>query len=284
MSKGVLVNLTKCIGCGSCTVACKMYNGNKWIEHRAPTGGEHAELADENWTVIQKCRFDKDNKNIANYADGISGATRTDGYESWRYVKHQCLHCQDPACVSACFAKAFQKTEEGPVVYYPQLCVGCRYCMVACPFGIPKFEWNNPLPKVTKCMMCSSRVKEGQVPACVNVCPTQVMKFGERDELLQEAKELIANEKDKYVQHIYGEEEAGGTAWIYVSDKPFDQLGFKTKIPNKSIPGYTSKYMHVTPFFGAAWFGVLTVLFIATKLLWGKTKEPEVGKREGDAQ
>ncbi|MDR3233281.1 MAG: 4Fe-4S dicluster domain-containing protein [Planctomycetaceae bacterium] len=263
MSKGVLVNLTKCIGCGSCTVACKMYNGNRWINDRAPVSGEKARLADENWTVIRKNRIDKATcKNVS--VDGISGATKIDGSEVWRYVKHQCLHCKEPGCASACFAKAFQKTAAGPVVYYPQLCVGCRYCMVACPFNIPKFEWDNPLPKVTKCMMCSSRVEEGEPPACVGVCPTNVMKFGDRDELLKEAKELVAGD-DKYVKHVYGEEEAGGTSWIYVSDTPFEELGFKTHIPNRSIPGYTSKFMHFTPVFGALWFIVLTGLYLITK-------------------
>jgi formate dehydrogenase iron-sulfur subunit len=263
MAKGVLVNLTKCIGCGSCTVACKMYNGNRWIEERAPTSGEKAQLADENWTVIRQCRVEKptEHKNINN--------------EVWRYVKHQCLHCKEPACASSCFAKAFQKTEVGPVVYYPQLCVGCRYCMVACPFNIPKFEWSKPLPKVTKCMMCSSRVEQGELPACVGVCPTHVMKFGDYDELLAEAKELIAND-DKLVKHIYGEEEAGGTLWIYVSDTPFEELGFKTHLPNKSIPGYTSKYMHFTPIFGAAWFVVLAGLYLITKP-WKKQKDTKAG-------
>ncbi|MDR3183514.1 MAG: 4Fe-4S dicluster domain-containing protein [Planctomycetaceae bacterium] len=263
MSKGILVNLTKCIGCGSCTVACKMYNGNRWIDDRAPASGEKAQLADENWTVIRKNRIEKTtHKNVG--TDAVSGATKTDGSEVWRYVKHQCLHCNEPGCASACFAKAFQKTEAGPVVYYPQLCVGCRYCMVACPFNIPKFEWDNPLPKITKCMMCSSRVEEGESPACVGVCPTNVMKFGDRSELLKEAKELVAND-GRYIKHVYGEEEAGGTAWIYVSDTPFEELGFKTHIPNRSIPGYTSKYMHFTPFFGAAWFVILAGLYLITK-------------------
>lgn len=234
MTKGVLVDLSKCIGCGSCTVACKMYNQNQWIENRSPTSGAHATLADENWTVIKSFNVEKDGK------------------PAWRFVKEQCLHCREPACASACFAKAFQKTPEGPVVYYPSLCVGCRYCMVACPFSVPKYEWEKPLPYVTKCMMCASRVTEGQAPACVSVCPTHVMTFGDRDALLEQAKTIIANDPS-YVQHIYGEKEVGGTEWIYISDVPFEELGFKTGLTEKPLPSYTSTFMTYTPVFGGVW-------------------------------
>jgi formate dehydrogenase iron-sulfur subunit len=246
-----------------------MYNGNQWINERAETNGESAELADENWTVIQKFRVSHsaDGKNTgANKSNPVIESNKTDGEnrEIWRFVKRQCMHCKEPGCVSSCFAKAFQKTEAGPVIYYPNNCVGCRYCMLACPFKIPKFEWNKTIPVITKCIMCSNRIAKGQQPACVSVCPTNVMKFGDRNELLAEAKELI--DKDpKYIQHIYGEEEAGGTSWIYVSDTPFSQLGFKTDVPKKSIPSYTSTYMHSTPIFGTVWALVLTGLYFFTK-------------------
>ncbi len=238
MSKGVLVDLTKCIGCGSCTVACKMYNENKWIEERQPTSGIEATLADENWTVIKTVKAEKEGKAV------------------WRYVKEQCLHCIDPACASACFAKAFQKTPEGPVVYYPDLCVGCRYCMVACPFSVPKYEWEKSLPYVTKCMMCSSRVQEGQSPACVSVCPTNALTFGDRDTLLEQAHTTLAND-DNYVQHVYGEKEVGGTEWLYISDIPFKALGFKTDLTEKPLPSYTKDFMTYTPIAGATWAVIL---------------------------
>ncbi|MDR0522760.1 MAG: 4Fe-4S dicluster domain-containing protein [Planctomycetaceae bacterium] len=323
MAKGVLVDLTKCVGCGSCTVACKMYNKTEWtkrpalpdsegerlaaaitdanslgIEKKyAPSSGENAELSAENWTVIQKRRFDKETGKCTSHqpgkditalgidihihsADAVSSATKTDGSEVWRYIKRQCLHCKEPACASACFAKAFQKTEAGPVVYYPQLCVGCRYCMLACPFSIPKFEWHKPIPTLEKCMMCSSRVNQNEAPACVSVCPTGVMKFGDHDELLKEAKEIIAADK-KYEQHIYGEEEAGGTSWIYISDKPFAEMGFKTTVPKRSIPSYTNKYMHFTPVFAAAWAAVLAGLYIITGIASRRMKINKKTAKEG---
>jgi formate dehydrogenase iron-sulfur subunit len=263
MAKGVLVDLTKCIGCGSCTVACKMYNKNEWIDNRAPASGEEAMLADENWTVIQKCRINNETGKRITAIDEKCDSPETGGNETWRFVKRQCLHCQEPACASSCFATAFRKKESGETVYYPNLCVGCRYCMLACPFSIPKFEWSKPLPALRKCMMCSDRIANGDAPACVAVCPTNVMKFGERDELLKEAKEIIYNNK-QYERHIYGEEEAGGTAWIYISDKPFEELGFKMDVPKRALSHYTKPYMHSTPIVGFVWLAVLTCLYFLT--------------------
>jgi formate dehydrogenase iron-sulfur subunit len=224
-----------------------MYNANKWINNIAPVNGENAQLADENWTVIKKFKLFKNDKS-----------------QVWRFVKQQCLHCQSPSCVSACFAKALQKTNEGAVVYFPENCVGCRYCMLACPFKIPKFEWQTPIPAVTKCVMCYGRLKEGKSPACVSVCPEGVMKFGERETLLKEAKEIIANDS-RYINHIYGEKEAGGTSWIYISDMPFEKIGFNTNVVKKPLPAYTSSYMKCTPIFGAIWTIILTALYFITK-------------------
>ena len=259
MAKGVLVDLTKCIGCNSCVVACKMYNKNEWIDDRAPTSGEGAKLADANWTVVQKCRISTTTD------EGIHKDTppQPAGSEVWRYVKKQCLHCKEPACVSSCFATAFRKTEAGPVVYHPNLCVGCRYCMLACPFSVPKFEWSKPIPVLTKCTMCSARVENGDTPACVTVCPTHVMKFGEHADLLKEAKHLLTTDS-RYIQHIYGEEEAGGTRWIYISDKPFESLGFKMNVPKRSIPAATSTYTKFAFPFGGIWFVILFCLYFIT--------------------
>ena len=257
-AKGVLVDLTKCIGCGSCVVACKMYNNNKWVDNRvnllgvdrsATAIGEDATLADENWTVIQK---------------HCPPASEGRG-EVWRFVKRQCLHCKEPACVSSCFATAFKQTEAGPVEYYPQLCVGCRYCMLACPFSIPKFQWDNPLPMLTKCSMCGERVKDGDAPACVSVCPTNVMTFGRYEDVYAEARRRLTAPDNKYVQHIYGEKEAGGTLWIYISDKPFEELGFRMNVPKHSLPSNTSNFMRATPIVGLIWFGVLSLLYVFTK-------------------
>jgi Fe-S-cluster-containing dehydrogenase component len=138
-------------------------------------------------------------------------------------VKIQCMHCNEPACASSCLVAAFHKTPEGPVVYNENVCIGCRYCMVACPFFIPTYTYDNPFsPVVRKCTMCSDRVTKdnGEIPACVKVCPQQAMTFGKRKDLLVLARERIVQSPGKYEDHIYGEHEAGGTCWLYLSPKP----------------------------------------------------------------
>lgn len=243
MSKGVLLDLTKCIGCGSCTVACKLWNENKF-DKKVPATGEGAKLTSENWTTVKRHEV-----------------ATTANEPVWRYVKEQCLHCEHPACASACFSKALHKTPEGPVVYSPDLCVGCRYCMVACPFNVPKYTWEKALPFVAKCQMCSTRLAEGEAPACVSVCPTGVMKFGDKDELLQEAKQTLASNSN-YVQEIYGEKEVGGTSWMYISDIPFGDLGFKTGLTTRPLPEYTHNgWLQFTPYIAVGWGLALVGLY-----------------------
>jgi len=246
MSKAVLVDVTKCYGCGACTVACKLWNGKKYDDAKKPTVGEKAQLTDINWTVVSK-----------HQVPDASGKT------VWRFAKKQCLHCEEPACASSCLVGALRKTEEGPVVYYPDLCVGCRYCMIACPFGIPKYEWDKSFPEVSKCQMCSSRLAKNEAPACVSVCPNGVMKFGDSEQMLKDARATIASDK-RYIKHIYGEKEAGGTAWMYISDQPFEKLGFKTAVKNQSLPEYTWKIINKIPAALVVWGGILTGVYMIT--------------------
>lgn len=243
MSKtlGVLTDITKCIGCGSCVVACKMWNDLKYDKKKPAAYLEEPKLTDNNWTTVS---FKKVNK---------------DGQQVLRFVKKQCLHCIEPACDSVCFSKSF-KIADGAVVYNPSLCVGCRYCMLACPFEVPKYEWNKVLPSVTKCQLCYSKIANGESPACTAVCPTDALTFGEREDLLQKAKDTIANDSS-YVNHIYGEKEAGGTNWLYISDVPFDELGLSTKVTNKPLPHYTHEFTKWVPHMfigGGALFSALS--------------------------
>jgi formate dehydrogenase iron-sulfur subunit len=248
MSKGVLVDLTKCFGCGACTVACKLWNEKKYDDANKPTMGENAHLVDINWTVVSK-----------------HNVTDSSGKPAWRFTKEQCLHCVDPACASSCLVKALRKTPEGPVVYHPDLCVGCRYCMVACPFNIPKYEWEQSFPKVSKCQMCSTRVANGEMPACVSVCPNQVMTFGERDDLLKEAHQRISANKQQYIDYVFGEKEVGGTAWMYISDQPFDKVGFKTTVPKESLPAFTWQILNKLPMILVGWTAVLSGIYFFNK-------------------
>ena len=138
--KGVLVDITRCVNCESCVVACRLYNGLEEGKNGAKeTQAEKDKLVSNRWTVVQKVKVEKNGNAVR------------------RYVKQQCLHCLEPACASACFSKALQKTPEGPVVYNEKLCVGCRYCFIACPFEIPTYEWDKSFPRVQKCQMCLAR-------------------------------------------------------------------------------------------------------------------------------
>lgn len=256
MAKGVLVDIPKCIGCESCSVACKLWNELDWdAQEKAKTAIDRAKepnkgLWPNEWTSIN--RYDLE----------------TGGSPAWRFVKTQCFHCEEPSCASACFSKAFQKLPQGPVIYDQSLCVGCRYCMMACPFDVLKYEWKKAIPGVRKCQMCATRVANNEAPACASVCPTGAIIFGEREELLAEAKKRI--QEKGYVDRVFGEKEVGGTSWLYISDTPFEQMRFRTDVTTKALPSYTESYMEMTPIIGVSWAAILAGLYVYNN----KNKEP----------
>ncbi len=228
--KGVLVDTTLCIGCRKCEWACNKANNlpvkpletfedkSVFEEERRPNAGAYT---------------------MVNRYEGL----REDGRPV--DVKVQCFHCNDPACYSACIVTAFTKKENGAVVYDPWRCMGCRYCMVACPFQIPAYEYDNALaPAVRKCTFCFDRIeKPGGIPGCVEICPVQCLTFGKRTELLELARQTIAQHPDRYVDHIYGEHEAGGTSWLYLSSVPFEKIGFVSPGSDAS-PRLTESIQH----------------------------------------
>ncbi len=210
MPIAVLHDATKCLGCGQCAQACAAAH-NPGSSDLLTVKSTPVPLTPTTWTRVRY-------KDVEYNGKSLRVAT-----------KIQCMHCLEPACATACPVGALQKTEEGPVIYDQSKCFGCRYCIVACPFGIPAYEWGSPVPWVRKCDLCADRLAVGMLPACVEACPTGALTFGEdRKDLLLEAGLRMAREPDRYVHHIYGEKELGGTSWLYISPVPFEMLGFPT--------------------------------------------------------
>jgi Fe-S-cluster-containing dehydrogenase component len=181
------------------------------------------------------------------------------------FAKKQCMHCNQPACASACLTKAMLKTEEGPVIWREGKCMGCRFCMISCPFDIPKFEYESPVPKIQKCTLCWERLQKGNLPACVEACPAEALMFGKRRELIEEARQRIAKSPDDYVHHLYGENEAGGTAYLYLSKVPFEQVGFRTDLDTTSYPELSKDYLYAVPIVLTLWPAFLLALSNSTK-------------------
>lgn len=219
MKAAILTDTTKCIGCNECVIACKT------VHHLPPD-------APRRWDVD----------------DGLSARNWTSIVEGPKdsFVRKQCRHCDDPACVSACPVGAMTKSPTGAVIYDSSKCMGCRYCMIGCPFGIPKYEWSKAIPTVKKCILCNERVVAGKQTACAEACPTGATLFGERDELLAEARKRLRENPSNYVNHIYGEREVGGTSVMMLSSVPFEQFDLKPFAP-QPLPELTGKVLARIP-------------------------------------
>ena len=240
-SKAMLIDTTKCIGCQACEQACKQIHGfpQEHEKFLSPTA----------LTVVQE-RGDK-------------------------FVRRLCMHCQDPACVSVCPVGALKKTAQGAVRYAGGKCIGCRYCMIACPFEVPKYEWSKLAPYVTKCDLCADRVLAGKPTACAEACPTGATLFGDRDDVLAEAHKRIA-ENPVYVRKIYGETEVGGTSIFYISDVAFEDLGLKTAPMSQPLPTLSAAALGEVP----------TVVLVGGSLLsglyWFTQRRQAVAAAEAD--
>lgn len=226
---GVLVDTTLCIGCRKCEWACK-------LEHDLPT----TPIEDyEDRSVFKDMR-----------RPDIGSLTVVNEYELPGNphdpidVKVNCLHCDHPACVSACIVGAITKQKNGAVVWNSDKCIGCRYCMVACPFQIPAFEYDKALqPDILKCDFCYDRSKEDKIPACVEICPVEAMTYGKRYDILELAHKRIRREPDRYIDHVFGEHEAGGTSWAYLASREFADLDFP-RLGNNPMPGTSESIQH----------------------------------------
>ena len=260
--QGVLVDLTRCIGCRACQVSCKQWNDGP--ASRTKASPDFTNPPALNAATLTHVRFVERER---------------DGAPAWSFVKSQCMHCNDPACASACPVGAMQKTASGAVTYDYDKCMGCRYCMMACPFGVPTFEWDRVLPRVRKCSFCAERTENGMAPACVKTCPTGALVYGDRDQLLAEAERRIAASPAKYVDYVYGKTEAGGTGWMYISGVPFEQLGFRTNVPKEPLPALTWRSLSLVPYAaGALVVGLSAVAAFRSRAL-DDGGEPKKGDR-----
>jgi formate dehydrogenase iron-sulfur subunit len=245
MSKAILYDSTLCIGCKACEGACA-----------------------ERWGLPYNEKIAAEEKISAHKLTAVE----THGE---RFSRRLCMNCVQPACASVCPVGAIQKTSLGPVTYDADKCMGCRYCMQACPFQVPSYEWQSRLPRMRKCDMCSERQRQGKVTACSEACPVEATITGERDVLIAEARKRIAGKPDQYHQKIYGISEVGGTSVFYLSAVPFEQIGLQTGVPQEPLPETTWRVLELLP----------DVVSTGTVLLggiwWITNRRGEVAKEEG---
>jgi len=221
---GILYDSTRCVGCRTCEFECAS-------AHKLPEPPPSEKIA-----AIRKT--DETCNTVVNTYKTEKGEV---------FIKRQCMHCNEPACAAACLTRAMCKTPSGPVTWNGDKCMGCRYCMVSCPFDSPKFEYFSANPKIQKCDMCFDRLKNGKTPACVFNCPNEALLFGKRRELIKEARRRIYEKPGTFTDHIYGEHEAGGTGWLYLSPISFDQVGMNTSLQQASYPALTKGFLYSVP-------------------------------------
>lgn len=245
---GMLIDLTRCTGCESCALACKESNQLP-NPQQAPT-----RLDSGAYSFVDDHSIDE-------------------GEQEPVFVKRQCMHCLHPGCASACTVGALRKTKEGPVVYDAAKCIGCRYCQYACPFSVPTYDWQNPLGLIHKCEMCKQRLATGEQPACAAACPTGAVQFGRRRDLLAQAHARIASNPGRYIDHVYGEHEAGGTSMLYLSSVAFAELGFP-ELGERTVSHYAEQVMIKTPVVAA------TVATLATGLHFTMKRRSEASEHQ----
>ena len=242
--KGLLIDVTRCVGCNECARACAAAN-------HLPEG-ESQELSATHYTVVKSLK------------DGEV------------FVRRMCMHCNQPTCVSACPVGAFKKMDTGAVLYDESKCIGCRYCMQACPFEVPRYEWTSLVPRVQKCRMCYERVAAGQQTACADACPTGATMFGNREDLIAEARKRINETPGQYINDIYGLTGAGGTSVLYISAIPFGELGLPMNVPKEPIPDLSWRVLSQIPKYSVAASAVLFGIH------WITSRRTEVARFEAE--
>ncbi|MEI7500315.1 MAG: 4Fe-4S dicluster domain-containing protein [Bacteroidota bacterium] len=239
---GILYDATRCKGCRGCEYDCA-------LAHELPEPLPNKEIA-----AVRKTT-DTCNTVVNTYKTAKGDV----------FVKRQCMHCNEPACVAACLTQAMHKTKMGPVTWDGNKCMGCRYCMVSCPFDSPKFEYHSANPKIQKCDMCFEKLKIGEAPACAFNCPNEALLYGKRRDLIKEGRKRIVEKPDLYVDQIYGEHAAGGTGWLYLSPVPFEELGLNNTLQQSSYPALTKGFLYSVPSIFVLFPALLLGIHQATK-------------------
>jgi len=248
-----LFDATRCIDCRACMVACSVENQIEYDKTRIWVAG-----------VGLKGTYPE-----------LDRAT----------MVYHCMHCAEPDCLSACPVGAYHKRTDGPVEYNKDKCIGCRYCMNACPFGVPHFDYDKGVIDgafIDKCTFCPQRIDVGEEPACVATCPTDALEYGERDELLAKAHTRIAEHPDRYVDHVYGEFENGGTSYLIISHVPFNELGLP-ELPETPITLVSERTVGLTLPVALGWGAALTAVAAGVHLVnqrQAKKVTAEAGKEE----
>jgi len=238
----LLIDISMCVGCRDCMEACR--------ERQGFTGDP----------------FDQEVLSATNY-------TQIDEVGE-HFVRRMCMHCVTPSCVSVCPVAALQKTASGPVIYDATRCIGCRYCMQACPFSVPRYEWDKAVPAVAKCDGCYDRIARGEINACAAACQFGATISGPRSAMLAEAHLRLREYPDEYYPHVYGEHEVGGTSMLFISPVSFDELGFKTGLGNAPLPALTMEALERVP-------GIVTVGGALLMAVWWITqRRDEVARAE----
>jgi len=220
----ILTDVTRCIGCEACVAACqKTYHTGPDAPYRWQWSA--SQLSSTRWTTLYRA-------------------------PKGRYVRAHCRHCLDPACAAACPVGALKKSPEGPITYDATICMGCRYCMMACPFRMTRYEWESATPRVRKCILCHDRILTGEAeqPACTSACPTEATIFGDRDELLADARRRIQEHPGRYIDHIWGEHEVGGTSVLYISDVDLRTAGWPDYLDDRARPPLAREVLHTVPY------------------------------------
>ena len=263
---GCLADTTLCVGCRQCEEGCNRRN-----ELPRPES-----LFRDRLVFREDRRPGPNNFTVVNEFPGPPSRDQRNKLAT--YVKTQCMHCLDPACVSACIVGALTKARDGSVVYNPDICIGCRYCMIACPFQIPAYEYSDTLaPRVRKCEFCADQAEgTGADPACAAACPTEAIVFGKRNKLIQLARSRMERRPVRYVDHIYGEHEVGGTSWLYLYGREMAGIGL-ISLPSSAPPRTTEAIQHTIFKCGAIPFLVYGTL---GGLMWHNHRKKQVAASE----